>query len=361
MVQVTVESHDDMESVAKIALDVWSERPRPGSIDVVVDPGGLAALGATGLPYRVVQTDIQAAVDDELIRLRDGTKGIAALGAFFEDFRPYAQVFEHLQALAEARPDLASIVNLGLSIEGRRIQGIHIGTTSDAPGVLLNGGQHAREWITVMVTTCIADTLINDHDTDPEIASLVGEVNFTIVPIVNPDGYNYTWISDRFWRKNRRGGFGVDLNRNWGLAWGGEGSSPDLDSGNYRGEFAFSEPETVTVRNLIETTPGLAHRLPRVRAACLVPLGDRVRAGPCERRPARPGVYDGRPHHRIPRVDLCPSSGGGPLPGGRKHGRLDVRDPRSVRIHHRTSAGRVSGRRLCKWIRPATRGDRPHV
>ena len=44
-----------------------------------------------------------------------------------------------------------------------------------------------------------------------------------VIPLVNPDGYNYAWTRDRLWRKNRRantgGSFGVDLNRNWDIKW----------------------------------------------------------------------------------------------------------------------------------------------
>lgn len=59
------------------------------------------------------------------------------------------------------------------------------------------------------------------------------------------------------WRKNRRdngdGTFGVDLNRNWGYAWGYDdfGSSPDPSSNTYRGAGPFSEPETQILREFI--------------------------------------------------------------------------------------------------------------
>jgi hypothetical protein len=58
------------------------------------------------------------------------------------------------------------------------------------------------------------------------------------------------------WRKNRRanadGSVGVDLNRNFGLAWGydDKGSSPFASSLNYRGSTPFSEPETRAIQRL---------------------------------------------------------------------------------------------------------------
>jgi carboxypeptidase T len=68
--------------------------------------------------------------------------------------------------------------------------------------------------------------------------------------VVNPDGYQHSWAHDRYWRKNRRDGHGVDLNRNFGVAWGGDGSSGFKRSETYRGEYAFSEPETAALRDL---------------------------------------------------------------------------------------------------------------
>jgi carboxypeptidase T len=78
-----------------------------------------------------------------------------------------------------------------------------------------------------------------------------------IVPLVNPDGLEYSIHFYRYWRKNRRdngrGSFGVDLNRNYDFKWGldDEGSSPISDAIDYRGPSPFSEPETQAIRDLV--------------------------------------------------------------------------------------------------------------
>ena len=116
--------------------------------------------------------------------------------------------------------------------------------------MLVDGTQHAREWIAAMATTCVADRLVRDYDTDPKIRAFVDSTELWVVPVVNPDGYQYTWSTDRYWRKNRRGRYGVDLNRNFALAWGGDGSSANRRSEVYRGEAPFSEPATAALRDL---------------------------------------------------------------------------------------------------------------
>jgi hypothetical protein len=116
--------------------------------------------------------------------------------------------------------------------------------------MLIDGTQHAREWIAAMATTCVADRLVRDYDRDPQIRAFVDHTSLWVVPVVNPDGYQHTWADDRYWRKNRHGRYGVDLNRNFSVAWGGPGSSRSERSEIYRGEYAFSEPESSALRDL---------------------------------------------------------------------------------------------------------------
>ena len=68
------------------------------------------------------------------------------------------------------------------------------------------------------------------------------------MPMLNPDGYEYSRTTDRLWRKNRRqppneGCFGVDLNRNFDVIGFGVGASNESCSDNYLGPFPGSEPE----------------------------------------------------------------------------------------------------------------------
>ena len=44
---------------------------------------------------------------------------------------------------------------------------------------------------------------------------------------------------------------GVDPNRNFGYHWGGYGASDDPCKETYRGSHAFSEPETLAMKNFL--------------------------------------------------------------------------------------------------------------
>lgn len=71
----------------------------------------------------------------------------------------------------------------------------------DKPAVWIDGGIHAREWITPAVVTFMLKQLIEDLPAGD--ADLLDKVDWYVLPVVNPDGYEHTRSSDRFWRKTR--------------------------------------------------------------------------------------------------------------------------------------------------------------
>jgi carboxypeptidase T len=224
--------------IESIALDTWSELGG-ASLDVVVPAAVVPLLGE----HELLDADIDATAHAERSRLASrATKG------WFDEYRDFTEVTARMRSLAELAPDRVSMHEVGRSIEGRAIWALAIGHGDTK--MLVNGTQHAREWISTMVTTCVADRLVREYDTNPAVRRFVDTTQLWIVPIVNPDGYQHAWSSNRYWRKNRRGTHGVDLNRNWGVAWGGAGSSGSERSEVYRGTSAFSEPETRALRDL---------------------------------------------------------------------------------------------------------------
>jgi len=130
-----------------------------------------------------------------------------------------------------------------------------LGNPAATKKVYIQGGIHAREWISSATVAYITNELLTTYETNSTAKTLLSELQIVVIPNVNPDGYTYTWVTNRLWRKNRRanagGSFGVDLNRNWDDHWGGDGSSSNPSSDTYHGTAPFSEPETLAVSNFI--------------------------------------------------------------------------------------------------------------
>lgn len=265
VVRVEIGGARDLQAMLRLSDDVWSERIDVGPADFRVAPDRMPALAASGLRHEVLIDDVQALVDEERARLARAPEG----AGWFDDFKDLAAIEARMELLAAQRPDLARTIVIGASIEGRPIRGLRIAgegaTDPNRPGLLFISTQHAREWIAPMVTMYFAEALVTRYDTDPAIREVVDRGEVYVVPVANPDGYVYTWTTDRLWRKNRRdvagsSCFGVDLNRNWGYQWGlPNGSSGDPCSGTYRGTAGFSEPETTALRDFIVARPNVRY------------------------------------------------------------------------------------------------------
>ena len=61
------------------------------------------------------------------------------------------------------------------------------------PAVLYASAQHAREWITPEMTRRLMHYMLDSYGTDPEITELVDTTELWFIPVLNPDGYDFTF------------------------------------------------------------------------------------------------------------------------------------------------------------------------
>nr|XP_022916572.1 zinc carboxypeptidase-like [Onthophagus taurus] len=170
----------------------------------------------------------------------------------FTEYHRYGVIQAYLENLAEQYPDNVEVGTFGTSSEGRSMSYIKIGNNPGNPTIVMDAGIHAREWISPATALYIIEQLVENQD----YAYLSENINWLIVPVLNPDGYEYTHTNDRMWRKTRSRGstcYGVDGNRNFGFQFGGLGTSSNECSETYRGKNAFSEPETAAYSELVKT------------------------------------------------------------------------------------------------------------
>lgn len=166
-------------------------------------------------------------------------------------------------ALQERYPEWISLSSAGLSVEGRDLLLVRLGTGEKK--ILLCGAHHAREYITssylMKMIEAYADCAqrgepFGDYDAE----DILSRVTIYIVPMVNPDGVNLVnngieTVNDREaveamvmvrsgyrqWKANING---VDLNRQYPACW--EEKYDDVGvpaSENYKGTASATEPE----------------------------------------------------------------------------------------------------------------------
>ncbi|GAB9474326.1 Carboxypeptidase [Globisporangium polare] len=182
--------------------------------------------------------------------------------AFFDCWRTADEVYAFLDTLVSANPTTFSkIAQVSTSYEGRTIPGYKLSTGGSGKKVIyVQGLIHAREWHAGSTTFyTIAALLDGLRNSDATISPLVNKYDWVFVPIVNIDGFRYTFSGDRLWRKNRRlisgSTYGVDLNRNFGPLqyFGKAGDGPSAET--YPGKAPLSEPETAGIYKFLQTQP----------------------------------------------------------------------------------------------------------
>lgn len=166
----------------------------------------------------------------------------------------------YLDQLAAKYHKTVTVVNKCKSFEKRTMKTIKI-TKGDGIKkrlIVIDAGIHAREWIAPATALYIIHQLVQKAN---ENEDLLRSFDFLILPLVNPDGYEYSHKSERFWRKTRSNPKskcpGVDANRNYDYKWGVCGTSKDPCDEIYLGKEPFSEPESRCVRDLLLSAKGV--------------------------------------------------------------------------------------------------------
>ncbi|XP_052744516.1 carboxypeptidase B-like [Bicyclus anynana] len=250
-----------------LQIDIWTYSQMDKKAVILVPKKNLEqfqdVLNRNDIQYNVDVDNIKRLMDEE-DRLMDEAKkgsersGTARIG--FDRIYNLTEVYTYLEEVASSYPDLVTLVNAGKSFEGRDIKYLKISTTNfedtSKPIVFVESLLHAREWVTLPPTLYAIDKLVTGNLTE---RSVLDKIDWIILPIANPDGYEFTHVQNRFWRKNRATGYmindicvGVDLNRNFDANWGAFSSS-NVCSEIFHGRYAFSEPESKVVRDILRT------------------------------------------------------------------------------------------------------------
>ncbi len=292
----------------------------------VVDAQALQTLRARGIPVRIQVADLAAQdradrAADARYALRQGTAG-SPLPSGRTSYRRLEDYEADMDELVAERPDLARRITLApATLQGRAIRGVEITRDVDVEGdgkpvFLQLGLHHAREWPSGEHAVEFAFEMVRGERADPRIRELLRRVRVVVVPIVNVDGFvmsreapidpqdagtsaavGLVGNGSAYRRKNCRisngTGFiqpaincdltpGVDLNRNYGIHWGGNGASSQEAAPDYRGGGPFSEPESEAVRRFVRsravtllitnhTSGNLVLRPPGIRSLGTVP------------------------------------------------------------------------------------------
>lgn len=227
-----------MKSLQEKGQDVLGVDLKANMIDAVVDSDFLKELKSRNVKFKALdELNIKAKLDERYLNP--------------------TEVESFLKNINKRYPTLTKLINVGNSYEGRPIWAIKISDDASIddpkePSVLFNGMHHAREIMTPEVTTDIVKYLVENYKVNSQVKKWVDNNEIYVLPMLNVDGNTKVWEGSKMWRKNTRGGYGVDINRNYPTNWNAcGGSSGWRSSQQYRGSEAASEPETNVLMNFV--------------------------------------------------------------------------------------------------------------
>ena len=251
-------------ATAGLELLAINHTPAGTRAQAVLTRSQAARIRAQGLDVKLVRNDQGQTVREQArLQALDG----------YDVWRSWDEaggIRDELYDIAARNPQLVKLVVLGHTHEGREIialkltQGALMKRDGSRPAVLYASLQHAREWISGEVNLRTLRHFVNRwRAKDKAVRDVLKNRELWFVVVANPDGYEYTFDTERLWRKNLRDNDGngqitiadgVDANRNFANHWGydNEGSSPYPVSETYRGPSAASEPETQAMQRLID-------------------------------------------------------------------------------------------------------------
>ena len=189
----------------ELLVNFWSDIVLNRHVDFMADPKAQehleTELTTRRISYKILIPDVQARIELEKITAPGGKEVSANHTMTWTNYHPLVDMHNFLDYL-EATYDFVTTESIGKTTEGRemRVAMVCKGGCGNKPGVWIDAGIHAREWIAPAVVTWMLNELVEN---DAAHEDLTENYDWYFLPAHNPDGYEFSWDEDRMWRKSR--------------------------------------------------------------------------------------------------------------------------------------------------------------
>ncbi|KAM8904097.1 carboxypeptidase B2 [Spinachia spinachia] len=180
--------------------------------------------------------------------------------SFYERYHSLEDIFYWMNRTQQDNPTTVKVILLGSSYEKRPLYALKLSLNNslNKKAMWIDCGIHAREWISPAFCLWFVQYALAFYKINQDITDILDNMDVYILPVMNPDGYQYTWTTNRMWRKNRSFSknsncIGVDLNRNFDANWCTEGASDEPCTEIYCGAYPESEPESQAVADFLRS------------------------------------------------------------------------------------------------------------
>lgn len=125
---------------------------------------------------------------------------------------------EMLEKFASDYPSICRLRTIGTSKKGRDLYDLvisdNVNTAEKEPEVLYSSQMHGDEVVDYVTYLHLADYLLSNYGSDPQVTTLIDNIELHIHPLTNPDG-TYASGNHTISGATRYNGNSIDLNRNY--------------------------------------------------------------------------------------------------------------------------------------------------
>ncbi|NXA33877.1 CBPB2 Carboxypeptidase, partial [Eudromia elegans] len=216
-----------------------------------------AELRRLTITHKVLVKDVQGLIEKQTI---NDTVNPRSSSSYYENYHSMREIYFWMDEMVKTHSDLLQKIHIGSSYEKRPLYILKLSKSQEKVknAIWIDCGIHAREWISPAFCLWFIAHTVYLHERDQIMSTLLEHFDFYVMPVVNVDGYEYTWSdpSKRLWRKSRSSHgnskcIGTDMNRNFDAQWCGEGASSYACHEIYCGPYPESEPEVKAVARFL--------------------------------------------------------------------------------------------------------------
>ncbi|NXD81852.1 CBPB2 Carboxypeptidase, partial [Halcyon senegalensis] len=209
------------------------------------------------IQYKVLMEDVQGLIEKQTI---NDTVNPRRSSSYYENYHSMKEIYHWMEEVVKVHSDLLQKIYIGSSYEKRPLYILKLSKSQEKSksAIWIDCGIHAREWISPAFCLWFIGHATHVRERDQTMTELLEHFDFYVMPVMNVDGYEYTWShpSNRLWRKSRSSHgnskcIGTDMNRNFDAGWCGKGASPYECHEIYCGPYPESEPEVKAVARFI--------------------------------------------------------------------------------------------------------------
>ncbi|EGW13337.1 mast cell carboxypeptidase A [Cricetulus griseus] len=204
--------------------------------------------------YEILIHDLQEEIEKQF-DVKDEVSGRHSYGKYND----WDKIVSWTEKMVAKHPEMVSRIKIGSTVEDNPLYVLKVGRKGkERKAIFIDCGIHAREWVSPAFCQWFVYQATKSYGKNRIMTKLLDRMTFYVLPVVNVDGYIWSWTQNRMWRKNRSKNqnstcIGTDLNRNFDVSWDSSPNTNDPCQEVYRGPAPESEKETKAVTNFIRS------------------------------------------------------------------------------------------------------------